>query len=241
MIGLGVGHRLRPVHRHPLPRGHCTGAATTGRDAGRDGHGRPGGDLRRDHGGDLVARHVAHGHPAGGRRGPRGVGDRSAHDDQPHTLLPALLALAQERIEITRWRGLLTAGFAAAAMLGAGIGFPPLAAGGAILAAATLLVSFAVRPLRRQVPRRRAKPVRQTCRLPMESHDPAPAMAVARRRDGRAADPGVPHPRPAPRVADESNHPEGTYTREAYDLLAEGFGDGFNGPFLITVVPRCRC
>jgi RND superfamily putative drug exporter len=39
-------------------------------------------------------------------------------------------------------------------------------------------------------------------------------------------------------VADESNHPAGTYTREAYDLLAEGFGDGFNGPFLITMVPR---
>ncbi|MGH9261385.1 MAG: MMPL family transporter, partial [Acidimicrobiales bacterium] len=38
-------------------------------------------------------------------------------------------------------------------------------------------------------------------------------------------------------VADESNHPEGTYTRQAYDLLAEGFGDGFNGPFLITMVP----
>jgi MMPL family len=38
-------------------------------------------------------------------------------------------------------------------------------------------------------------------------------------------------------VADESNHPEGTYTRQAYDLLAEGFGDGFNGPFLITTVP----
>ncbi|MGH9217479.1 MAG: MMPL family transporter, partial [Acidimicrobiales bacterium] len=37
--------------------------------------------------------------------------------------------------------------------------------------------------------------------------------------------------------ADESNHPEGTYTRQAYDLLAEGFGDGFNGPFLITMVP----
>ncbi len=78
------------------------------------------------------------------------------------TLLPALLGLAQERIEVTRWRGLLAAGFVAVAMLGTGIGFPPLAAGGAILAAATLLVSVVVRPLRREVPRRRAKPVRDT-------------------------------------------------------------------------------
>ena len=37
--------------------------------------------------------------------------------------------------------------------------------------------------------------------------------------------------------ADEGNFPEDTTTRQAYDLLAEGFGDGFNGPFLITVVP----
>lgn len=32
---------------------------------------------------------------------------------------------------------------------------------------------------------------------------------------------------------DEGNFPEGSDTREAYDLLAEGFGDGFNGPFAI--------
>ncbi len=78
------------------------------------------------------------------------------------TLVPALLALAMERIEVTRWRGLVAAGFVAVALLGAGIGFAPLAAGGAILAAATLLVSFAVRPLRQQVPRHRAKLVRDT-------------------------------------------------------------------------------
>jgi len=37
--------------------------------------------------------------------------------------------------------------------------------------------------------------------------------------------------------ADEGNFPEETTTRQAYDLLAQGFGAGFNGPFLITVVP----
>jgi RND superfamily putative drug exporter len=37
--------------------------------------------------------------------------------------------------------------------------------------------------------------------------------------------------------ADEGNAPEDTATRQAYDLLAEGFGAGFNGPFLITVEP----
>ena len=102
------------------------------------------------------------------------------------TLLPALLGLARERVEVTRWRGLISAGFVAVALLGAGIGVAPLAAGGAILAAATLLASLAVRPLRAEVPRRERRPVRDERRLPVEPHDPAAAVAVARRRDAGA-------------------------------------------------------
>jgi RND superfamily putative drug exporter len=37
--------------------------------------------------------------------------------------------------------------------------------------------------------------------------------------------------------SDEGNYAEDTYTRGAYDLLADGFGVGFNGPLMITVVP----
>ena len=61
------------------------------------------------------------------------------------TLLPALLGFARERVEVTRWRGLVVAGFVAVALLGIGIGVPALSAVGAGLAAVTLLVSFAVR------------------------------------------------------------------------------------------------
>jgi RND superfamily putative drug exporter len=153
------------------------------------------------------------------------------------TLVPALLALAQERIEVTRWRGLVAASFVAVAMLGAGLGFAPLAAGGAILAVATLLVGFAVRPLRRQVPRRSAKPVRDTAAYRWSR--------TIQRRPWLWLGVGVvvllilASPILGLRlgVADESNDPAGTYTRQAYDLLADGFGDGFNGPFLITMVP----
>ncbi len=35
--------------------------------------------------------------------------------------------------------------------------------------------------------------------------------------------------------SDAGSNPEGTTSREAYDLLATGFGSGFNGPFLIAV------
>ncbi len=34
--------------------------------------------------------------------------------------------------------------------------------------------------------------------------------------------------------SDEGNYAEETTTRQAYDILAEGFGPGFNGPFLVT-------
>ena len=154
------------------------------------------------------------------------------------TLLPALLAVAHERIEVTRWRGVVTAGFAAVAMLGAGIGFPPLVASGAVLAVATLLVRLAVRPLRGELPRRRTTPVRETAAYRWSRtvhHRPWMWLVVGTVVLMTLASPifGL-----RLGVADESNQPAGTYTREAYDLLGKGFGDGFNGPFLITVVPE---
>jgi RND superfamily putative drug exporter len=36
-------------------------------------------------------------------------------------------------------------------------------------------------------------------------------------------------------MPDDGSQPEGTTRREAYDLLAEGFGPGFNGPLMIVV------
>jgi RND superfamily putative drug exporter len=35
--------------------------------------------------------------------------------------------------------------------------------------------------------------------------------------------------------SDDGNFPEDTTTRRAYDLLADGFGPGFNGPLLVAV------
>jgi RND superfamily putative drug exporter len=38
--------------------------------------------------------------------------------------------------------------------------------------------------------------------------------------------------------SDQGNDPVGTSTRAAYDLLAKGFGPGFNGPFLVVAETR---
>ena len=152
-------------------------------------------------------------------------------------LLPALLGFAGERVEVTRWRGLIAAGFVAIAVFGIGIGALTLTAVGAGLAAITMLVSFAVRPLRRVVPHHAPKPVRQTLAYRWSrtiQHRPwlwvvagtmfllvlaAPVLGL---RLG---------------FSDEGNLAEDTYTRQAYDLLADGFGPGFNGPLVITLVP----
>ena len=105
------------------------------------------------------------------------------------------------------------------------------------LAALTLLVSFAVRPLRGQVPRRARNPVRDTLgyrwsrtiqRRPWLWVIAGTALLLALAAPVLGLRLGV---------ADEGNFAEDTYTRQAYDLLAEGFGAGFNGPFMITVVP----
>ncbi len=153
------------------------------------------------------------------------------------TLLPALLGWAGERIEVTRWRGLVAAGFASVALFGLGIGFTPLALGGAIAVVASLALGFAVPGLRRLVPARRTKPVRDTWayrwsrtiqRRPLTAALGATVILLvlaAPVLDLRLG------------WTDESNFTEGTYTRQAYELMADGFGEGFNGPLVVTVVP----
>ena len=77
------------------------------------------------------------------------------------TLLPAFLGFAQHKIEVTRWRGILAAGFVAVALLGVGLGIQPLLVG-APIAVIILIASFAVAPLRKELPPRKEKPLRQT-------------------------------------------------------------------------------
>ena len=149
------------------------------------------------------------------------------------TLLPALLGFAGERVEVTRWRGLIAAALVALALVGVGLGVAPLLVG-LPLAAVVLAASFAVAPLRREVPRRAAKPLQQTLayrwsRLIQRRPWPAAlggalllvalALPVLGLRLG---------------FADEGNYAESTTTRKAYDLLADGFGPGFNGPLMLV-------
>jgi RND superfamily putative drug exporter len=155
------------------------------------------------------------------------------------TLLPALLGFAGERVEVTRWRGLIAALLVAVGLAGLALTIQPLALIGLALAAVVLVASFALAPLRREVPRRAPKPLRETIAYRwsrvIQRHPVIAALA------GTAILLVLAIPFFSLRMAfsDEGNYPEDTTTRQAYDLLALGFGPGFNGPMLLaTEVPE---
>ena len=167
------------------------------------------------------------------------------------TLLPALLGLGHEKVEITRWRGLIAAGFASLALLGFGLKVPALAAVGGLGIAATIVLGaplppFArqlgvrpvgpiVKPLARIVRQRRSKPRRETIAYRWShaiQHRPWTFLVA-----GTAVLVLLAAPILGLRFgfSDEGNYPEATTTRQAYDLIADGFGPGFNGPFVLAV------
>jgi putative drug exporter of the RND superfamily len=150
------------------------------------------------------------------------------------TLLPALLGFAGTRIELTRWRGLIAAGFAAIGLLGAGLGVGPLAGLGFGLALITIIAGLFVPALKREVKRRPPKPRRQTTAYRWSR--------VIQHRPWTAALAGavillfLAIPVLGLRLgnSDESNYPDDTTTKQAYDLLVAGFGPGFNGQLLLA-------
>jgi putative drug exporter of the RND superfamily len=154
------------------------------------------------------------------------------------TLLPALLGFAGERVEVTRRRGLIAATLIAVALVGAGLGIPALALVTLPTAAVVLLASLAFAPLRKRVLAREPKPLRETLSYRWSrviQHRPWHAVLA-----GGTALVLLAIPIFGLRLgfSDEGNYPADTTTRHAYDLLAEGFGPGFNGPLsLATQVP----
>jgi RND superfamily putative drug exporter len=149
------------------------------------------------------------------------------------TLLPALLGFAGMRIELTRWRGLLAAGFIAIALVGIGLGITPLVLGIPV-AVLVLLVGLFVRQLKQEVPRPTPKPLRRTAAYRWSR--------VIQRRPWAATAVGsivllvLALPVLGLRLgfSDESNYADDTTTKQAYDLLVTGFGEGFNGPLMLV-------
>ena len=150
------------------------------------------------------------------------------------TLLPALLGFAGQRIELTRWRGLIAAGLVAVGLVGVGLKVNALFLICMPLAVIVLIAGFFVGKLKQEVPRRAPKPLRETAAYRWSR--------VIQHRPWTAAIVGVvlllvlAVPVLGLRLgfSDESNYPEDTTTKQAYNLLVDGFGAGFNGPFVLV-------
>jgi len=150
------------------------------------------------------------------------------------TLLPALLGFVGERLETTRWRGLLAAGLVAVSLAGFALDWQWLMLGGAIAAALVLLVSFAFAPLKAEVVRKPAKPVRESIPYRWSRYIQKHAWQMALLGTVILVVFMLPFFSLRLGFSDEGNFPEDSTTRRAYDLLADGFGPGFNGPLLLA-------
>ena len=152
------------------------------------------------------------------------------------TLLPAAIGLIGDRMTTTRVRGLLATVMLGVALLGVGTGVRPLLVGAPVAIAVLIAGSFdgARNPLRRELRRRESKPLRETgwYRLSRVVQSRPWLFAIG----GTVVLLALAAPVLGLRLgfSDEGNFPEDTTTRRAYDLLAEGFGPGANGPLIIA-------
>jgi RND superfamily putative drug exporter len=152
------------------------------------------------------------------------------------TLLPALLAMAKHRIDITSRAAMAAlASFVVVAVFAIVKRSMPIFISAVAIAIAITALSFIVKPLRVVLPQRKTKPKEQMFwyrwsrfvqHRPWRSAIAASTVLVI-----------LALPLASIRLGsgDTGNSPTNTTVRRAYDLLAEGFGPGFNGPLYITV------
>jgi RND superfamily putative drug exporter len=152
------------------------------------------------------------------------------------SLLPALLAMIGRKINRTSRAALISMlSFVSIAFFSVADESLPIFLTAVGVAVAVMVVSFAVPALRKPLPERKVKPKESTfwyrwSRFIQRRPWPAAVGATA-----------VLLLLAAPLLSirlgfgDNGNAPEHTTVRKAYDMLAEGFGPGFNGPLYITV------
>ncbi|MFZ8822310.1 MAG: MMPL family transporter, partial [Ilumatobacteraceae bacterium] len=106
---------------------------------------------------------------------------------------------------------------------------------GAVFAVLTVLGSIAIRPLRNEVPPRRERPLRETASYRWSRQIQRRPWLYASLGGGLLIMLALPVLSLRLGFSDEGNLSEETSARRAYDMIAEGFGPGFNGPLLVAL------
>jgi putative drug exporter of the RND superfamily len=152
------------------------------------------------------------------------------------TLLPALLGWVGYRIHETTWAALGSIVVAViTALVGITTGQGAVFVGGLVLAIVLFAASFVVKPLRRHVPHRAERPREERFWYRWSrfvQHRPWPSAIGAVLVLMLLS---IPLLSIRLGFGDYGNYPEDTTVRRAYDLIAEGFGPGTNGPLFILV------
>jgi RND superfamily putative drug exporter len=150
------------------------------------------------------------------------------------TLLPSLLGFVGTRIEVTRVRGLASAGLFALGLVLMGLGLPsPLSMTLFVLAALVMLVGRWIPILNRAIPPRKERPLRETrayrwSRI-VQNHPWAGALISA----GVLIALTIPVMGLRLGFSDDGNREPDSSARVAYDKVSEGFGPGYNGQFML--------
>jgi RND superfamily putative drug exporter len=144
--------------------------------------------------------------------------------------------MVKHRIGITTWAAIVSlAMFIIGALIAVVTKTPAFALAGVIAVLVVTALSFAIKPMRRHIPHRTPKAKELTFwyrwsrfiqRRPWTAALSATAVLLI-----------LSAPLASIRLGfgDNGNAPESETVRRAYDMLAQGFGPGFNGPLFITV------
>ena len=149
------------------------------------------------------------------------------------TLLPALLGFAGERIEVTRWRGLISAGLVAVGLIGLGLNLNPLLVGFP-LAIIVMIAGFAFAPLKKEFKRKAPKPLDQTSAYRWSRFVQGHPWPLALGATAILLFLTIPLFGIRLGFSDAGNLPVDNTGRKAYDLLSDGFGAGSNGKLLLV-------
>ena len=153
------------------------------------------------------------------------------------TLLPALIGLAGQRIQVTRWSGLIGSLLVAIALVGVALDIPVLRFG-VVLAVIVVIAGRFKGPLNKTIKLKSDGPMEETTAYRWSRFVQRRAVIITVGATLLLMIMAVPTFSIQLGFADAGNDPDGTTTREAYDLLEEGFGPGANGPLiLITELP----